>query len=86
MNFGADSKIKGYLLSGQYEQVLAALRSAGIVYRDVYFGTSRYYWDRGLYRVTKQTVYSIVSHCIFRPHDCQCLSFREMALKLRPIM
>ena len=79
-------KFKGYLLSAEYAEVLKTLRAAGVVYVDAYFGWSRYFWDKGLYRVTKRTVYPIFSFCIHRPHDCQCLSFREMAFKLRPIM
>jgi hypothetical protein len=80
-------KFKGPLLSAEYAEAVKALRSVGVVYKDAEYGWSgSYYWDKGLYRVTKRAVYPLFSFCIHRPHVCRCLSFKEMAVKLRPIM
>ena len=77
---------KGLLKTGEYHEVLDLLRQRGITYRDIGFGFDRFFFDKGLYRITHDTVYLIYSFSPARPHACACLSYRDQHVNFRPTL
>ena len=65
----ATKKLCGGILDYKnYTKALKLLKKQGINYVDIGVGFDRYYWYRGIYRVTKNKVYMIYTFGSLLPY------------------
>jgi len=75
----------GFLDSTKYKLALEYLKSLGIGYKDIgYGGDSRYYWCRGLYRITGNTVFLVYVPNLNYPICADCFDCSQCHANFRP--